>query len=140
LAINEGYRATRGLFSQIDAGDDFRADQQSAIPTLLVSGDLDWSTPIENAQHALRFLDQGHLITVKGATHCPLNREEQLLSQRPDAVEEIRRFLDLDFEETSADDYLSTLPSSIELEPIEFAPVTGVSLYDEWLKRRMGTE
>lgn len=136
LAINTGFRSVRDLFSNIDVGDDFRSDQRSVVPTLLVSGDLDWSTPIENAQHALRFLDRGHLVTVKGATHCPLNREEQILSQHPESVDQIRRFLDLDFDKQTPEDYFSTLPTSIELAPIEFAPVTNVTLYDELLARR----
>ena len=136
LAMNQGYRATRRSFSAIDVGDAFRADQRSTVPTLLVSGDLDWSTPIENAEHALGFLKIGHLVTVKGATHCPLNREEQLLAQQPATAEALRRFVDLEFDATSAAEFFATLPKAVELQPIEFAPVTETSLYDEWLDRR----
>ncbi|MEO0398221.1 MAG: alpha/beta hydrolase [Pseudomonadota bacterium] len=109
----------------------FREDTPIDVPVLLVSGDYDWSTPIENAEHAEEFLIDGKLITVGGGTHCPLWNGEQLPAQRPDLTEAIYRFLDMDFENGSAADYLDTLPATINLDRLRYETPATPALYEQ---------
>jgi pimeloyl-ACP methyl ester carboxylesterase len=129
--INAWYRDTRDLTPTPVVDDDFRANWPIDVPVLLVNGDLDWSTPLENAQTFLRSLEQGHLVTVKGGGHCPIGVE--LAELMPEAAEEIRSFVDADFLTGSAAGFFETLPDEISLPPFEFSRPVGPSLYDQWL-------
>lgn len=130
--INASYKATRELTATSAVDDDFRADWEIDVPVLLVNGDLDWSTPLENAKHARRFLSKGHLIIVLGAGHCPIG--EELAKLLPDVAEQIRKFIDADFVEGSPAGFFETLPQKISLPPFQFNLPVGPSLYDQWLK------
>jgi len=44
------------------------------VPTLIVNGDHDLSTPLEWAQDELKFLPKGHLVVVPGAGHSTQSR------------------------------------------------------------------
>jgi len=55
-----------------------------AVPTLLVNGDRDLSTPLEWAKEELGYAPRGELVVVKGASHSIQNRE--LGHQGRDAV------------------------------------------------------
>ncbi len=52
-----------------DLGDDFRADLQSEIPVLLISGSLDARTPASNAEAVLRGLTNGKHLLLDGTSH-----------------------------------------------------------------------
>lgn len=119
---------------QVD--DNFRADRRIAIPTVLVAGDYDWSTPIENAQHLASLLDAGHLITVHGGRHCTETNHGELPAQRAEATAHIYSFIDADFDRSTAQVVLASLPEDIRLTPIDFAPPSSTSMYDEWLAAR----
>ncbi|KAB2352624.1 alpha/beta fold hydrolase [Actinomadura rudentiformis] len=54
------------------------------VPTLILNGDRDLSTPLEWAREELRYAPGGKLVVVKGATHSIQNRE--LGTQGRDAV------------------------------------------------------
>lgn len=124
------YRATRTVDNTPLVDRDFIKDQPISVPVLMVSGDLDWYTPIENAEHIEPFLKTGKLVTVAGATHCPLYHPEQMPLQDPDTVEQIYGFLDADFSEKTAADYLAALPSRVVLQPIDFAPADSINVYE----------
>ncbi|MEO1405965.1 MAG: alpha/beta hydrolase, partial [Pseudomonadota bacterium] len=133
LEPNWFYRATRDAEQgapQVPL--EFLEDFPNDIPTLLVSGDYDWSTPIENAEAVLPSLEQGHLVTVAGATHCPLFQSEQILADDPEAADRIFSFIDLDFSETPASEFFATLPDRVELNPVPFDD-SEVSLFDQFI-------
>ena len=44
---------------------------RSAIPTLLIAGEFDPATPPDWGRRALRFLENGRLLVVRGGTHTP---------------------------------------------------------------------
>jgi pimeloyl-ACP methyl ester carboxylesterase len=52
-----------------DLGDDFRAPVTSNVPVLILVGDLDPRTPIENGREIVRTLPNGRLIVVENASH-----------------------------------------------------------------------
>ncbi|MEO0398220.1 MAG: alpha/beta hydrolase [Pseudomonadota bacterium] len=134
IAPNLWYEATRNVAgAPPEVDDDFRKDAPIDPPVLMFSGDFDLSTPIENARHAEKFLNNGKLITVKRATHCPLWDYTLLRAQRPEETEAIYRFVDLDFEKTPASSYFEKLPATITLDPLEFASPETPALYEQIL-------
>lgn len=52
-----------------DLGDDFRQPVRSDVPVLVLAGDLDPRTPVENGREIVATLDNGHLVVVENATH-----------------------------------------------------------------------
>lgn len=132
--INENYRVTRDLTPTPDVGDDFRSDWHTEIPVLMVNGDLDWATPLENAQHALRYLKKGHLLTVEGGTHCTDFWE--LPERLPDVSERLYRFIRAPADASSANELFADLPDTVSFVPPRFILPTGPTLYDEWLAER----
>ena len=131
------YRATRSVSGAPEISDEFRDDWSISVPTLLVSGDFDWSTPIENAEHAENFLERGKLITVKGATHCTLNKPEQVRAQAPDIFSNLHQFIDGEFENnTVLNAYFESLPDSIALRPVDFQERGEFTVYDVMLQQR----
>ncbi len=52
-----------------DLGEDFRTNFYTDIPTVLVHGNWDLSTPFENALELAPFFRQGHFVVVHGGSH-----------------------------------------------------------------------
>jgi pimeloyl-ACP methyl ester carboxylesterase len=52
-----------------DLGDDFRRPVRSRIPVLVLAGDLDPRTPVENGREIVKHLDNGHLVVLTNAGH-----------------------------------------------------------------------
>jgi pimeloyl-ACP methyl ester carboxylesterase len=59
----------RGAVPGLDLGDDFRREIESAIPVLLLSGDLDVRTPLEEQAAATAGLKRLHRILVRNGGH-----------------------------------------------------------------------
>lgn len=70
--INWDYTLLAEHWPVQDLGDTFRANVHSDIPTLLVHGTWDTSTPLENAKEVLKGLTNGQLIQVIGGGHGAL--------------------------------------------------------------------
>lgn len=68
-AINDVQFERCEVLGQTDLGDVFRADLQSDIPVLLVSGSLDARTPVSNAEAVLKGLSQGQHLILEGVSH-----------------------------------------------------------------------
>lgn len=131
--VNAIYHDTRDLTPTPDAGDAFRADWPIEVPVLLVNGDLDWSTPIENARHLRGFLKHGHLVEVRDGTHC--GELTTMAQERPEQLEQINSFIDADFDRTTPERFFAKLPRTVAYAPLRFAPLSGTTLYDEWLQQ-----
>jgi len=103
----------------------FRQDVEIDVPVLMIQGDLDMNTPIENAEHAVAFMSNGHLLRVHGGTHLAIYEAMQF---EPRVREALLGYL--------RDGKLDAMPESIKLESPDFAsPETGASLYERALKR-----
>ncbi|PCI53366.1 MAG: hypothetical protein COB36_13085 [Alphaproteobacteria bacterium] len=113
--------------------DALRSNVDIQVPVLLLNGDLDWSTPIENAQIADAALPNSHFVTVQGGTHCTETKRGELGDSRQVTMDNLYAFVDADFDKMSPLSYFQTLPKNIELDPIEFDSSTDLSLYDQWL-------
>lgn len=71
--INWYYRGGCGVWNS-DVGDDFRKGFSTDIPTLIIQGDWDLSTPIENAYEILPMFKNKHFVRVKRGSHSVLFR------------------------------------------------------------------
>ena len=68
-AINFPGMFLREAWGTPDLGDDFRAPVTSSAPVLILVGDLDPRTPIENGREIARTLANGRLVVVENASH-----------------------------------------------------------------------
>lgn len=91
-----------------DLGEDFRTPLVTNIPTLFLSGSLDFNTPPYQAEQAKWGYSNGHHIVVENAGH------EQIV-YHPKAQETILRF----FKGENLDNITMAYP------PLKFIPVTG---------------
>jgi pimeloyl-ACP methyl ester carboxylesterase len=100
--LNFEYEALCDLWPSEDLGDAFRTDVVSNVPTLLVHGNWDLSTPIENAREVAASLGRGQLVEVGGGGHGALYN---LYEHWPPMHDLMKRFLtgqSVDFPRTVA--------------------------------------
>lgn len=136
--VNAHYTATRDLTPTADVGDDFRADFDLHIPVLMVQGDLDLSTPLENALLQAPYLRQGQVLTVEGGTHSV--RNELLLPEETGAPAGAgMAMLEFLAPTTPADPVrqLREFPQRVPLARFNFQTPQATSLYDEWLRKAL---
>ncbi len=99
-----------GDAEEADLGAGFRAPVTVDVPTLLIHGTWDTSTPIGNAREVAAALPRSHLLEVITGNHGALYN---LYSHWPPAWDMVRRFLSGE---------VSRLPTSVTLPPVKFAP------------------
>jgi pimeloyl-ACP methyl ester carboxylesterase len=134
--INLRERVARSSATTPQADDRFRSDWRIDIPTLLLAGDYDWSTPVENAEHLATSLTSGHLVRVRGGRHCTETNFDEMPAQLREETARLYGFVDADFRHSSPATFFKSLPNELRLAPIDFAPPTGRSLYEDWLAQR----
>ncbi len=93
----------------IDLGDAFRKNFDTQIPTVIVQGDYDISTPIENARELVPYFKKSTFIVVHGGSHPALD-------DAMDASSEFRRAI-LAFARTGD---TASLPEAVRLPPIDW--------------------
>ncbi|MDA8018306.1 MAG: alpha/beta hydrolase [Thermoanaerobaculia bacterium] len=70
--VNFEYEELCRAWKAPDLGSEFRSAVVSDVPTLVVHGTWDTSTPIENAREVVSTLSHGHLLEVIGGNHGAL--------------------------------------------------------------------
>lgn len=68
-AMNFPTMALRGVWPVADLGAGYRTPVRSTVPTLLLVGDLDARTPVENAREIARSLPNARLVILENAAH-----------------------------------------------------------------------
>lgn len=68
-AINFPGAATMAAWGAVDLGDSYRQPVRSDVPVLIVAGDLDPRTPVENAREIAATLERASVVVVENATH-----------------------------------------------------------------------
>ena len=84
------YRATRPVWPIANARDAFRVPVPISVPTLIVHGDWDISTPIENSLRIRPYFDRVHMINVHRGSHGAVH---ELADQHPEVMRGIVGFL-----------------------------------------------
>ena len=128
--LNTMYKATRDITPSPEIPDQWRT-LTSDLPILFIQGDMDLSTPIENAQEALQTLSNCHMIQVNGGTHGAFG---QIAMTDDSFLKHIKTFLDARFDEENSVRQLK-LPKTMDLKWPEFKPVGDPSLFDERMQR-----
>lgn len=86
----EPYLAAAEAWPTPDLGDEWRAMTPSSIPVVMVHGDWDTSTPVENMLDQLPSFTHGRALVVHRGGH---DGPFYLLREQPDAKDAIHRFL-----------------------------------------------
>ena len=119
--INSFYYATRDLSPTPEVGDDFRTGLSVDVPVLMIQGDLDRSTPIENARQIHDVLSTSHLLHVENGTHMAIREVRRF---HPEVTKQVRSFLQ--------SGSFGELPSHVTLPPPDFeVPTDTTSLFEQ---------
>lgn len=130
--INLYHKKIKEVASTKDVGDDFRQQKKHDIPMILIQGDMDRSTPYENATELMEYLGNGHLLTIHGGTHTA---KRAFIFGDSTLASSVYEFMNQDFERTDFEEYRKTLPESFELSPFKFWSIKGDALFDTFLKK-----
>jgi pimeloyl-ACP methyl ester carboxylesterase len=68
-AMNFPLMDLRGAWPDADLGDGYRESVRSDVPTLILAGDLDARTPVENAREIAAGLTRAQVVVVENAAH-----------------------------------------------------------------------
>lgn len=115
--INWRYKATRKVTPTKRVDDSFLEFKETDVPVLMIQGNLDLSTPLENATDQLEYLKNGHLITIDGGTHGTV-RDAQRTD--PGFPNHLYRFMAADFEKTTPQELYKQFPDEVELPKLNF--------------------
>ena len=88
-----------------DLGDDFRQNFETTIPTVIIHGDWDLSTPLENALELAPYFKNGRMVLVRRGSHGAMREALRDIDGFREALD---RFI------VSGD--MSDLPESVELD------------------------
>lgn len=126
--LNALYVATRTATPTPVVDDMFRKSAFADIPVLLVHGDLDLSTPFENAEHLTTLFPNATLVRVQHGSHSAV---WDLIEHAPEHVDPLFSFMEMNFATTEGQEALRALPHTLSIPRPSFAPLKGQSLYDE---------
>ena len=119
--INSFYYATRDRSPTPEVGDDFRTGLSVDVPVLMIQGDLDRSTPIENARQIHDVLSTSHLLHVENGTHMAIREVRRF---HREVTKQVRSFLQ--------SGSFGELPSHVSLPPPDFeVPTDTTSLFEQ---------
>ncbi|MBL8269226.1 alpha/beta hydrolase [Steroidobacter sp.] len=124
---NSFYRSWAAVTPTKEVDDSFRNFYPIAVPTLLVQGDMDWSTPLDNALDLGKHLQSGAVVTVRTGTHIV---GYELQEFQPALSEKIAAFIDLDTPGSpDAAALLKTFPTEVSM-PLQFEAPQSAALYE----------
>lgn len=126
--INGHYTSTRDICPAPKVLDDFRQHKKHDIPIVLIQGDMDLSTPYENAIFLTDYLENAHLITVKRGSH---NAKRALIFADSVLTSKIYHFMNVDFEKDAFIGFSKTLPLTFDLAQFTFWDIKGEALFEK---------
>ena len=126
--INAEYTSTRDICPSPKVNEIFKRPKQYAVPMIIIHGDMDMSTPYENATSLINHFENGHLLTVKRGFH---NAKRVIILQEPELADLIFSFMNIDFSTQGFTEFQHKLPDTHELPSFNFWPIGGNSLYEK---------
>lgn len=124
---NAQYRAWSDITPTSVISDKIRSAHPIDVPVLLVQGDIDLQTPLENAEHQREFLQHGALVVVENGTH---HTSYEVLQHDPQLSARLEQFIR--FDGKNADEtrkFLGELPQRITI-PLTFEAPNSLPLYE----------
>jgi pimeloyl-ACP methyl ester carboxylesterase len=104
--INARYFNGCHVWSVRDAGKDIRDNFHTDVPVLMVQGEFDTATPLENAEHMQKLMPNSRLMVVQRGTH---NVEWEVAEAHPDVWARVIGFI--------RDGNMPDIPSYLEMPP-----------------------
>ena len=108
----------------------FRKQMKTDIPLLIIQGNMDWSTPIENAQYLTEHFPNSHLFTLIRGTH---GSRDELISENKAVADQLYEFINIDFRKTSFSEFKESLPNDYKLEDFTYVPIFGKTILEQAL-------
>ena len=130
--INARYKNTREVTTSPVVNDDFRKQNTIEAPVLMIHGEMDRNTPLENAHFLMQHLKNGHLVQTVRGTH---GNKWQLFLQDQKLGAKILQFMEVDFDKTSFQNFKKTLPTQYAFPALKFLPIQGKTLYESIWER-----
>jgi pimeloyl-ACP methyl ester carboxylesterase len=124
--LNSVYKATREVTPTPVIRDSQRI-LNTDIPILFVHGDMDLSTPIENATEAMEHLSNCHMIRIKRGTH---GASKQIARHNLGYFDHLLKFVRADFRKTTVKEL--NLPVEMQLPKLKFKPVGKPALVESY--------
>ena len=124
------YQHTRQVNPTPRISEFFRKPVKDDIPILMIHGNMDWNTPIENAHYVNEHYLSTKVITVNNGTH---SAKRELIQSDFSSAKEILEFMNREFKSSTSAEYFSGLPDKIDLGPINFDPIESPSILYEAL-------
>lgn len=126
--LNNFQKSTRTITPTSLVNNTFRHQTAHNVPILMLQGDLDMSTPMENADFLNELMPNTHLIKIKRGGH---SIKLKLVQDDPQLASALYEFMNIDFEKTNFSAFKESLPEVYEKIPaLEFVPIEGSSLFE----------
>jgi len=131
---NIDYSTIRDLLPVKPVGEDFLRNFRIDFPIVILQGDVDLSTPLENALDQAPLLTRGKLVVVRRGTHDVKEEiwSDDIIRDNGAFFTQVMTFLSEDTAAASIDAF----PAKLDLAPFNFVPLTGPSLYERSLPKQ----
>lgn len=121
------YDALKEVMVTADVGDEMRKIKSTKVPIVILQGNMDINTPLENASYVLPYFKNAHVITLENVAH---QGRVHLWEEYPEALPDIMRLFTTDFDKVPFAEFKNSLKSKYTMKPFEFMDIDGKSLYE----------
>lgn len=117
------YRYTEAVNPTPEISNSFRELNKWEIPLLIIQGNMDWSTPHENALFVKDHFSNSHILSLNRGTHAS---KKELIMENPELADELYRFTVT----KKPIEFLENLPEVYTLSEFEYVSIEGKSILE----------